>query len=145
MKRNVLTLALAALLSTACSDFHTSDNGLLDGFWQLSQVDTLATNRSGDVRDRKMFWAVQGDLLEVRDLATYHVSVFFRFEHRDGMLTLSHPVVDNRLVSDSLVQDVNTISFYGIDHMEEMFKVLQLDKKAMTLESERLRMHFRRY
>jgi len=43
------------------------------------------------------------------------------------------------------VQDVNTISFYGIDHMEEMFKVLQLDKKAMTLESERLRMHFRRY
>lgn len=143
--RNVLTLALAAMLTAACSDFHTSDNGQLDGFWQLANVDTLANNRSGDVRELKIFWAVQADLLEIRDLTNRHLPVFFRFEHRDGQLKLSRPVADNRLISDSLVRDVNTIRYYGFRQLEETFKVLRLDGKAMLLESGHLRLHFRKY
>ncbi len=135
----------AMLLYPACSDFHTSDNGELDGFWQLTDVDSLDNGHSADVRELKVFWAVQANLLEVRDLRGRHVNVFFRFDHRGNQLTLFDPVADDRDISDSIVTDVSTIWFYGLSHLRETLQVPQLNNGRMTLESERLRMYFRKY
>ena len=145
MKRILFTVASAELLLASCDHFHMSDNGKLDGFWQLTDVDSLPTGHSADVRELQIFWAVQADLLEVRGMDLVHLNVFFRFDHSGSTLTLRDPVVDNRLISDSLVNDVNTINYYGLSHLTETLKVLRLDSKKMTLESERLRMYFRKY
>lgn len=136
----------AVLMLTACGEYHTSRNGLIDGFWQLTDMDTLSNGHSGDVRATMIFWAVQADLLEIRDLREHgHLHVFFRFEHKNGQLTLSDPVVDRRLVSDSVVTDVHTLQPYGLSHLTETLLVLELNDEHMTLQSEQYRMYFRRY
>lgn len=157
MKQRIVytLLAVVAIGLTAC-EIHTSNNGDLDGFWQLSQVDTLANNRSGDVRQRGVFWCVQADLLEMKDLHDMtaneelpHVSVFFRFKHEQGKLRLWEPLADLRDESqeepDSVVTSVSTIAFYGLSRLDETFDVLRLDADCMTLASEKFRLHFRKY
>lgn len=147
MKKVVLSFiaACCGALFSSCDDFHISDNGDLDGFWQLTYVDTLYNGHSGDVKKLMIFWAVQANLLEIRDLTYGHVNVFYRFNHNGNLLTLSNPVADNRAISDSIITDVNTIRYYGLSHLTETLKILRLDSKKMTLESERLRMYFRKY
>ena len=38
-------------LAVAACEIHTSENGDLDGYWQLHKVDTLANGSSCDMRD----------------------------------------------------------------------------------------------
>ena len=58
----LIILTILSLLCS-CDKFHVSDNGELDGFWQLTSVDTLANGRSADMKEKMIFWAVQTDLL----------------------------------------------------------------------------------
>ncbi len=136
-----------AACMTGCDDFHTSGNGTLDGFWQLQQADTLHNGHSGNMLESRIYWAVQGNLLQMQDLKgelpRHHV--FFRFELKDGLLRLWDPVYDDRTISDSIVTDVRTVQFYGLSSLEETFKVLRLESSAMTLESKHLRLYFRKY
>lgn len=132
-------------MAASCDNFHASDNGRLDGFWQLTSVDSLHNGHSADMHKSGIYWAVQANLLEVRDTKFVHVDVFFRFIHDGDNLTLYDPVADNRIISDSVVTDPSTLYFYGLSHLTETVKVLQLTKTKMTLQSERLRMYFRKY
>lgn len=134
----------AALFLSACDDFYTSDNGRLDGFWQLTSIDSL-NGKTADMRERLVFWGVQTDLLEMRDLTGEHISVFFRYKFTGSELILSSPVANNRRVSDSLVTDVNTISYYGLSQLNETLQVEHLSSSRMTLLSERMRLYFRKY
>ena len=132
----------------ACIEFHTSDNGILDGFWQLTQIDTLANGHSEDMRARKIFWAVQADLLRMEDQHSdfdKYYSIYFYFELKNNSLRVYNPVVDRREISDSIVTSVETLRFYGLNHLDETFKVLQLEDTKMALENERLRLYFRKY
>ncbi len=54
-------------------------------------------------------------------------------------------MVDDRTISDSIVTDVRTVEFYGLNSLDETFRVLQLEETRMTLENESLRMYFRKY
>lgn len=142
---HIVIVVLLSLLS-ACDKFHTSDNGALDGYWQLTTVDTLASGHSADMRDKLIFWAVQTDLLEMRDRANLqHISVLFRFRHEGNTLTLSEPIANNRIISDSIVTNPATLYGYGLTHLTETLQVLHLSSSSMTLQSEYLRMHFRKY
>lgn len=149
MRKILLALFVGCgALIASCDHFHTSENDVLDGFWQLTDVDTLATGHSGDVKHLMIFWAVNANLLEIRDMSDMpdaHIHVFFRFKRQGNQLTLSDPVADDRFISDSIITDVNTIRYYGLSHLTETLKILRLDSKKMTLESERLRMYFRKY
>ena len=134
---------------TAC-ELHTSDNGDLDGFWQMTQMDTLETNRSGDMRSLKIFWAVQGDMLEMRDLHNIdvtqcHEKVNFRFRLEDGKLYLSEPIANDRDISDSIITNPATVAFYGLSSLEQILDVIRLDSEKMTLQTELYRMYFRKY
>ena len=144
----VCVMVLLTFMS-AC-DLHTSNNGDLDGFWQLTSMDTLSTGRSGDMRSQKIFWSVQASLLEMRDLhdvnpGMCHEPILFRFNHEGDRLSLSEPIANNRNISDSIVVDPVTVRFYGLSRLDETFKVLQLDADNMTLQSEFYRMYFRKY
>ena len=124
-------VCLMALQSfTSACDLHTSNNGDLDGFWQLTSMDTLSTGRSGDMRSQKIFWSVQAHLLEMRDLhdvnpGMCHEPILFRFRHEGDCLYLSEPIANNRNISDSVVVNPATVRFYGLSRLDETFKVLQ--------------------
>ena len=144
----LLAFALLALLMSACVEFHTSENGKLDGFWQLTQVDTLENGISEDMTQRMIFWSVQSKLLLMQDrhdMTHAYLGIYFHFEHEGDKLCVYDPTIDNRLISDSVVTEVRMLSFYGVYHLREEFRVLRLESTKMTLENERLRMHFRKF
>ena len=147
-KKTYFILAAAFSAITACSDFHTSDNGKLDGRWQLTQADTLANGHSADLRPNKIFWSVQSRLLKMEELHALqgnYPGIFFHFDMKDNQLHVYNPVADNREISDSLITSVETVRFYGLEHLDETFKILQLESGRMTLENGFLRMYFRKY
>ena len=89
--KKIFLLAASLVLATSCGDLiETSDNGNLDGYWQLAQVDTLATGVTADMTDSKVFWGVQGKFLNVLD--THEAPSYgymFRFQHTADSLWLS--------------------------------------------------------
>lgn len=145
--KKYMIIGLLALMS--CT-METSHNGDIDGFWQLTTVDTLSSGRSVDVKENGVFMAVQANLLEFRrpledSISMKYISVFFRFEHADGLLILSNPVANNRPIGDSLVLDVATIRPYGLNHLTETLHIEHLSAEKLILRNELLRMHFRKY
>jgi len=139
-------MACAAMMLAGC-EVNTSDNGKLDGFWQMTRVDTLITGGTTDMRDSLLFWSVQGPLLGVRDShADRHLAIFFNFKHEGGRLELFNPIADNRMISDSVITCTATISYTGVNSLRETFDVKTLENEKMVLESEHhLRLHFRKY
>lgn len=162
--RSVVTTLITyfLLLTTcfACSNFETSGNGDFDGYWQLEEIDTLATGRTTDMHDSLVFWAVQHHLIELccrqEDPVTFsykHFSVFYHFERTDDTLhfladTLSQkaewPVLDLRAFGDPRAT-LEQVRVYGFTRCDETFRVLHLDADKMALESEAYRLHFRKY
>lgn len=139
-----MAILLQIIVATACT-IERSDNGALDGYWQLSDVDTLATNGHADMRQSGIFWAVQARLLEVRCTSRQFHSVFFRFEHNGNSLFLSHPIVNAREAGDSLLTDPTLLRPYGLTQLNDTLHIGQLSVGQMVLESRQLRMHFRKY
>ena len=146
MKQLLRLIAIAALsILCACDKFHTSENGALEGYWQLTTIDTLANGHSTDMKEDMIFWAVQTNLLEIRDLTNKHPHIIFQFRHGANTITLFNPIANNRIISDSIVTNSATLYKYGLSHLTETLQVLHLSSSNMTLQSERLRMFFRKY
>lgn len=123
----------------------TSHNGDLDGFWQLSAIDSLANGRSCDMRDSAYFWAVQGHLLELSNKRQKIPTIYCRFELTGGFLVLSDPVYSVRLIGDSLITNAAMLRPYRLTRLKDSLRVLRLDSERMTLESEVARLYFRKY
>ena len=147
---NKVCMAALLMLTAAC-ELHTSNNGDLDGLWQLTQMDTLSTGRSADMKSTRIFWAVQADLLEMKDLSTdqTYIPIFFRFRHQGDTLVLSEPIADLRYISpespDSIITSPATLHFYGIRQLRDTLHVLRLDSEKLTLQSRHYRLYFRKY
>lgn len=142
--RKLLYALIGAVMLTAC-ELETSDNGDLDGYWQLTMVDTLSTGGSLDMRERLMFWAVQHKILEIRDTKSANSNVMFRFSHTADSLILSEPVINLRDSSDIIVKDYALLRRYGIYNVPESLHVDHLSGGSMTLASPLFRFHFRKY
>ena len=126
--RKLLYIFTMLLMLAAC-DIHTSNNGDLDGYWQLRSVDTLSSGMSCDMRDSMLFWSFQGNLLHVRDNKEEKLDkVFMRFTLRDKGIT-----------------DTTFLRHYGIHDMPETLKVVTLNSSTMILENRVLRLNFRKY
>lgn len=144
MKRVLYILGMG-LMMAAC-DLERSDNGDLDGMWQLRSVDSL-NGRSADMRVPCISWSFQGDILETRKTPGNGVKddIIFRFSHHGDSLKLMSPFFNDRDNGDVEVEDVDDLCRFGINELEEGFKVLQLSSGSMSLQSESLRLHFRKY
>lgn len=140
----LLYITLIAVSLYSC-DIESSDNGDLDGYWQWTSVDTLATGGTEDMRSSKIFWAVQADLLEIRDNTKTHYNVFFRFSHTADSLILSEPVIDNRESNDSILEDYSILLSYGITEIPAAFYVSHLSGSKMVLYSSNYCLSFRKY
>ncbi|MCK8622849.1 lipocalin-like domain-containing protein [Prevotella sp. E13-27] len=146
--KKIIYMLFAMVLMTSC-DLETSDNGDLDGFWQLAQLDSLTTSgdvkSTTDMRHSGWYWCVQHKLLEIRDCNDASHNIFFRFEKTSNTLRLYSPISDNRAISDSIVSNPNTLKPLGIQSLDETMTIEQMTSEKMVLNNRVLRFHLRKY
>ena len=133
--RKILYLLALGMMIVSC-ELETSGNGKLDGYWQMSQVDTLTTGGVTDTRESLIYWGIQGKLLQIRyseNNVYLGEGLLFRFENDNSLLTLSSPVVHHLYETDEPIDDVELLKPYGIYRLEEKFTIEQLDDKYMIV------------
>ena len=141
--KKITFLFAAFLLLTSC-EIEFSNNGKLDGFWQLIAVDTLATHTS-DLKTSGRTWAFQGRLLEMRDTKGGFSDLYFSFEHRGDSLFLDSPYLSDRDVDDIKITDVNIVRPYGVNGLKEGFEIESLSNNKLILRSKTLRLLFKKH
>ena len=148
--------ALATLASFSSGTIEHSENGDLDGFWHLEQVDTLATGRSLNLADQRIFWGVQHKLISCASITTDNIYSFrgyyFRFEQTADSLILHTPYKNNwhqdqgANGGDIPATEVNdSIRSYGINQLRESFFKEKLKGDKMILRSKLLRLYFKKF
>ena len=145
--RKIFYILILGVLFVSC-ELETSGNDELDGYWQMSQVDTLSTGGVADTREALVYWGIQGKLLQIRfsETGTYLGEGFmFRFNREDDVLTLSSPILHHLYKTDEPITDVEVLKPYGIFDLEEVFAIEELNDHNMVLTNDVLRLHFRRY
>lgn len=140
------TLLLGCMLIASC-DIETSGNGKLDGFWHLVEVDTLQTSGKANVADQRLFWGVQAKLIHLQGADN---SFYLRFNHTADSLILYQPYLDHwhqdqEDGGDIPVDDATLMAPYGIQRLEEHYKVEALDGKKMILSTSTLRLFFKKF
>lgn len=146
MKKYIYIIALTtiAALSAVSCDIETSDNGDLDGFWHLVQVDTLETSGTCNMKQARIFWSFQCDILKLDDKTGNNLSIIMRFNHNNNQMTLTDPYIYNREAGDIKLEDSNMLRPFGINAMSETFNVLHLSGSNMIIESPMLRLNFKK-
>lgn len=152
MKKILYSMVVGLTMLLASCTIETSDNGDLDGLWQLTAIDTLATGGHADMRASDVTWSVQGRLLEFRWVSCSYIC---KFTYEDNHLLTGDIRVLDRDSEDPLVTDVKapyekfgpypTMADFGVNQLPEDFKVVTLTSGTMVLESSLLRLHFRKY
>ena len=141
--KKITFLFAAFLLLTSC-EIEFSNNGKLDGFWQLIAVDTLATQHTSDLKTSGRTWAFQGRLLEMRDTKGGYSDLYFSFEHRGDSLYLDSHYLSDRDVDDIKITDVNIVRPYGVNGLKEGFEIESLSNNKLILRSKTLRLMLRK-
>ncbi len=144
--RHILCAAAfaAMALTLGSCELEDSDNGDLDGMWYLASVDTIATSGKKDMADERLFWSFQHKLLVMEDKNGKTPSVLMRFEHKDGNMRLHDPYYNNRGEGDPKLDDPTKLQPFGVQTLEETFKVEHLTSRRMVLESGTLRLGFKK-
>lgn len=146
MKRYTWLIALGTLLLLTACDWETSDNGNLDGFWQMTDVDTLATGGHENVKEKALTWSFQGRIMEVRQATHKGTPIYiFKFSHEGDILKTYNPYLNDRDKEDPIVEDVKDINPFGFTALSQQFKVLKLTSSRLILQSPTLRLTFRKY
>lgn len=141
--KKITFLFAAFLLLTSC-EIEFSNNGKLDGFWQMIAVDTLATQHTSDLKTSGRTWAFQGRLLEMRDTKGGYSDLYFSFEHRGDSLFLDSPYLSDRDADDIKITDVNIVRPYGVNDLKEGFEIESLSNNKLILRSKTLRLMLRK-
>ena len=117
MKRILLTLPLLGLLSFSSCDLEMSDNGELDGFWQLARIDTIGGGGC-DMVSSRIFWSVQLHLLQLSDHSGRNSTYLLRFQQDDAHLRVYDPYLSARNEGDKPLDDATVLQPYGIQSLE---------------------------
>lgn len=142
--KKTLYIFLSCTLLIAC-DLEIPDNGNLDGNWQLRQIDTLATNGRCDMTYSYVYWGIENQLLQVRDIDNNNLRIFFRFKRESNELTIHSPY--RVITKDELtpVEDTEILLPIGITGTEDHFIIENLSSSSMILKNVDYRLHFRKY
>ena len=148
--KKLYLLIIAACFSFVSCDLETSDNGDLDGLWQLRTIEKLKTGEKTDGRQNSVRWSFQADMLMIdADTSLPFYEIICRFEHDNQTLQVTDPHFSGRFVEDvnddPIVTDPEDLKIYGLYKLAESFKVLELNCDDMILESDSVRLHFRKY
>lgn len=136
---------IVSLSSLASCELETSDAGDLEGLWHLTRVDTLATGGVLDLSQKYIYWSFQFKLMQADNKQGLHDIVLMRYDHTGNTLTLSSPHIYDREEGDHPQTEPTRLRPYGINNLEEPFEVLKLSGSRMQLQSEMLKLTFRKF
>lgn len=134
-------MAIGFLLLAGSCDIETSDNGDLDGMWQLTSVDTLSTRGHRDMKNTNTSWNIQGKLLQLRTTNFVYVCNF----SREGEALKLGTLYLNNHHDEPLVEDIQAVGIMGVNKENENFDIITLTSSTMTLQSSMLKLSFRKY
>lgn len=144
-----LLLLCAAWLMGSCGlvEIEHSENGKLDGYWHLVQVDTLSTGGTCDLRQDLRYWIFQGTLFQLfspdlngRQLYVSH----FRYE--GDRLTIEKVYKDDRTAGDPEVEEPGLLRPFGVNQLEgAAFQIETLSGGSMTLSDDTFRLSFKKH
>ena len=143
MRKWFIIPGFLSLMFLCGCELETTDNGDLDGYWHLEQVDSLAGQRSMDYGQSNIFWSIQFELLQLSNLEDN--TIIYKLVYDNRQLTLANPCMFDRADGDTLVTNVEVLRQYGVNALQENFKVVTLESRTMVLESPVLRLHFKKY
>ncbi|MBQ6964918.1 MAG: lipocalin-like domain-containing protein [Bacteroidaceae bacterium] len=143
MKHPFLHILLACTLLTSCDIEMASDNEL-DANWQLREIDTLATEGTADMARSNIYWAIEGDILQVRNISTSQ-KFLLRLQKDKDQLTVSNPYHVHTKDSLTAVENDSLLAPLGINGTKVSYHIDQLNHSHLTLADTLLRLHFRRY
>ena len=117
------------LVVSACT-LESSKNGYLDGAWRLVRI-------NGEVPAQTMlYWNFQGKMLVLDDLMDGKGRFILRFEHSDGILSLSQPYIYDRENGDKELKDSTLLRPYGINDLNMPFAIdIKGKGESMTLKT----------
>lgn len=146
MKRHFSPILCAALLGISLTSCEKIDNGNLDGFWHLTQADTLSTGQSSDMTQSGVFWSVQGNVFQT-SIPTLVKTYIYSFSYSDNKLVISNPFENYRLEGDIQITDSTLYQLrpMGVNALQEQFDVIKLTRRTMVVESSMLRLHFEKF
>lgn len=150
MKRKIYIAALSAAViaiggSFSSCSLENSSAGDFDGMWHLTRVDTVATGGSLDLSKKRIFWSFEVKLMEADDKDGNHRAILMRFNHGDKKLVLNSPYAYNRDEGDEKLTDTSLLEPYGINKLEEEFKVNKINGSRMQLQSDKLILSFKKF
>ena len=154
MKRNTINIrrrmgimpftavALMVLVMLGSCELERSRNKKLDGYWRLQQIDTIGTGGVNTMQGKRMFWAIQHKLLELRDIDGNVAKCLLRFEKQGDSLMLSQPYLYDRENGDKPLTNTEILQHYGVTRLNEHFRIDNLTSSRMVLSSRKCRLHF---
>ncbi|MBQ5981751.1 MAG: lipocalin-like domain-containing protein [Prevotella sp.] len=147
MKRSILYVSISILsiwqfFSLTSCEIETHAKGNIDGNWHLEQIDTLETGGSKDIRENRIFWGIQANLVQLRSYYDPENIYILRFSKTDKTFQLYEPRLNDREKHDPAVTDVTLLNPYGINELQESFQIEKLSGSKMILKSAKLRLHF---
>lgn len=145
MKRFLFIIIGVALLMTSC-DKETSDNGNLDGLWQMTLMQNSTTdNVKSDMRSSGITWAFQGHILELRDVKKGSQDIIMSFNHNGNKLKVFAPYRVDRDSDDIIINDVALLLPYGIGNTTVEYNITELSGNCMILDDDVWHLEFRKY
>ena len=145
MKRFLYIIIGVVLLMTSC-DKETSDNGYLDGLWQMTLMQNKTTDvAKSDMRSSGITWAFQGHILELRDLKNGNQDIIMSFNHNGNKLKVFAPYKVDRDSDDIIINDVALLLPYGIGNTTAEYRITELSGSCMILDDDVWHLEFRKY
>ena len=116
--------------------------GDLAGMWHCVYIEKGAANV--ELKDQKVYWSFQGNLLLLEDKAGNHSRILYHFTKNGNTLELKEPYRYDRENGDELLTTPSLLSFYGIDTLAITFTIQQ-SENTMALVSNNVTLHFKRF
>lgn len=140
----IIIAIISLTVSFSGCTLEMSENGDLDGFWNLRQIDTIATQRKADVTNERIYWSIQLNMIDVRFVDDKYKECVMKFEKEGDTITINTPCYFNHTDGDVLLTDEEPLRPYGINSLNESFVIEHLNSSHMTLRSDKLRLYFKK-
>jgi hypothetical protein len=152
MKRPFISLLIPLAFLASC-EFEQASHGSLYGYWHLIAVDTIAldtatqsasTISSTDLREQRLFWAMEGHLVEMNDRDQQHSTLVGRFVREGDSLFVEQPYFSNRYSGDPEVTELPDLLPFGIDTVKPRLLIERLSSGDLALRSKNRRLKFKK-
>lgn len=125
MKRSIFILIIATIIFCSCQK--EDKNGDLGGMWKLLEIER-PNGQIESTKEQHIFWRVQLKLIKIDNQ-------YGRFKNTGDSLSIQ--MID---------PNCPNLKKYGIyNNSNEQFKILHLDRNGMRLQSDSVKLKFRKF